>query len=180
VPQNTIPTASGGRVCFDPIDVSEVKIRDIALGAARETRFNGQYRQEIPFYSVAEHCTLGSYVAPIGSRLAFQIHDAAEAFIKDITKPLKVLLDDYVEFERRFEDALRQRFNWPDWRTAVVKKVDIQMLLAEQDAMVDLGRRGRSSHADIEPAPVKFNYWLPAMAAVVWEDRYHELVARRS
>lgn len=173
-----IATATGGRVWFDPIDVSEVKIRDIALGAARETRFNGQYRQTIDFYSVAEHCVHASYIAPLGYRMAALVHDAAEAFLKDITKPLKVLLPDYGDIERRFEDALRVKFGWPDWRTHAVKQVDMQMLVAERLAMINHRDRRWSQCGDVAPANVQFQYWLPSMAWVVWEDRYKELKHR--
>jgi hypothetical protein len=173
-----IATATGGRVWFDPIDVSEVRLRDIALGAARETRFNGQYQQTIPFYSVAEHCTLGSYIAPMGSRGAFHVHDAAEAFLKDITKPLKVLLPDYTDIETHFEEALRRKFHWPDWHTAEVKRVDMAMLVAERTAMMNHRDRTWAQCGDVEAANVTFNYWLPTMAWVAWEDRYKELAAR--
>jgi hypothetical protein len=173
-----IPLATGGRVCLDPIDVSQVKIRDIALGLARQSRFNGQYQQIYGFYSVAEHCTLGSYVAQGGARLAFHVHDATEALIGDVIKPLKVMLPDYLRLENELEEALMARFHWPDWRTREVKLVDQQMVLAERNAMVHRGC-GRLSHiADVTPANVTFNYWLPSMAAVVWEDRYNELKAR--
>jgi hypothetical protein len=175
---NTILTASGGMVSFNPVDVSEVKLRDVALGAARETRFNGQYRETVPFYSVAEHCVWASYIAPAGSRLSALVHDAAEAFIKDITKPLKLLLHDYAVIENKVEDALRSHFGWPDWHTPAVKLVDKQMLLAEQAAMMNFGRRKPRDYPDLEPANIKFNYWLPSMAWVVWEDRYKELKSR--
>lgn len=178
MPDNWITTATGGRCFFDPINVDEVKLRDVALGAARETRFNGQYRQWIDFYSVAEHCVLGSYVAPFGQRLAFLVHDAAEAFIKDITKPLKNLLPDYGDLERRFEDALRDKFKWPDWHNPIVKKIDMQMLVAENAAMMNHMGRPLPACGDVEPAHVKFQHWLPSMAATVWEDRYTELKAR--
>lgn len=175
---NWIATATGGRVFFDPIDVSEVKLRDLALGAARETRFNGQYRQDVAFYSVAEHCVWASHIAPPGYRIAALVHDAAEAFIKDITKPLKNLLPDYQQLERPFEDALRAKFNWPDWRNDIVKKVDMQMLAAERDALMNHYNRKWFGLDGVTFPKITFGHWLPSHAWVVWEDRYKQLQAR--
>lgn len=176
MPDTWIPTATGGKVFFDPIDVSQVKLRDIALGLARVCRYGGQLMQTVPFYSVAEHSVWASHIAPTGSRLPALIHDAAEAFIGDVTKPLKRLLPDYQAFERRFEDALWAHFKWPDARTPAVKQADRQMLATE--------RLVCSHHSNIDwtdcegVAPIKnlkLEFWLPTMAWVVWEDRYKRL-----
>jgi hypothetical protein len=176
---NWIPTTTGGRVWLNPVDVSEVTIRDIALGLARMTRYNGQYLQSVPFYSVAEHCTLGSYVAPPPHRLAFHVHDAAEALIGDVTTPLKHQLGEYKAIERQVEDALRLKFAWPDWHNATVKEIDLRMLVAERQQLVNHMNIPWSDCEGIEPAPVHFNCWLPTAAWGAWEDRYRELTDRR-
>lgn len=178
MPDNWIPTPTGGRVFFDPIDVSEVKLRDISLGLARVSRFNGMYRQEHSFYSVAEHCTMGSYIAPIGSKLAFHVHDAAEAFLGDVTSPLKRLLPDYKRIEREFEEALWRKFGWPDSKTATVKRIDMEMLAAEREAMVHHMGIPWSDLEGVAVPKVTFNFWLPSLAWVCWEDRYKELKER--
>jgi hypothetical protein len=176
MPDNWIPTATGRRVFLDPIDVSEVRIRDIAVGLARQVRFNGQFNQTTAFYSVAEHCVWASYIAPIG-KLAALVHDAAEAIIGDVTSPLKRMLPDYRAFERRFEDALRKHFNWPDFHTPAVKKADMQMLAIEREKLV-VNRTLFECLDGVETPNVKLECWLPSMAAVVWEDRYKELTGR--
>lgn len=175
---NWIPTATGARVFLDPVDVGQVKVRDIALGLARMTRFNGQYSQLKPFYSVAEHCVFASYIAPPGQRLAALVHDAAEAVIGDVTSPLKRLLPDYRAFEARFEEALRAHFAWPEWHNAAVKRADLQMLAVERASLFTHRIELFECLDGIEVPNVQLQCWLPSMAAVVWEDRYKELKAR--
>ena len=176
--QTWIPTATGGRVWFEPIDVSQVKLRDVAVGLSRVCRFAGQMSQLVPFYSVAEHSVWASYIAPPGQRIAALVHDAAEAFIGDVTSPLKHMLPDYKELEARFEAALWKHFDWPDSKTAAVKSADRRMLARER---LDLVQDQRTLWTDCEgiiPADVKLEKWLPTMAAVVWEDRYKQLQER--
>lgn len=175
---NWIPTATGARVFLDPIDVSKVKVRDIALGLARMSRFNGQYSQLKHFYSVAEHCVFASYLAPIGHQLAALVHDAAEAIIGDVTSPLKKMLPDYKAFEMRFEDALRAHFGWPDFHTATVKRADLQMLAVEHASLFTHRIEHFECLDGIEVPNVQLQCYLPSMAWVVWEDRYNELKHR--
>lgn len=93
----TLMLASGNR--FDLLDpeASEFDIFDIAHGLANVCRYAGQCRS---FYSVAEHSILVSEIVP---SFAFEalMHDAAEAFIGDITRPLKALLPEYRESNKR-------------------------------------------------------------------------------
>lgn len=175
---NWIPTATGGRVFLDPVDVGEVKIRDIALGLSRMSRFNGQYEQLHQFYSVAEHCVWASYIAPTGHQLAALVHDAAEALIGDVTSPLKAMLNEYRAIEKRVEDALRAKFDWPEFHTKTVKHADLQMLAIERESLVNHRNRRFECLDGVTVPNVKLKCWLPTMAWVVWEDRYKELSSR--
>jgi len=78
---------SGGWFDFlDPWN-SPFTVEDIAHGLAHVCRYAGQCDG---FYSVAEHSML---VADIADEHPLQalLHDAAEAFMGDITRPLKQL-----------------------------------------------------------------------------------------
>lgn len=83
---------SGVYIDLSDPDYSRVHIRDIAAGLARECRFAGQLHG---YYPVAQHCVIGSLIAPAHVQYVFLMHDAAEAIIKDIPSPLKALLPDY-------------------------------------------------------------------------------------
>jgi hypothetical protein len=81
-----IQTNSGGVFhILDPRE-GEIKITDIGHSLAMQCRFTGHVRR---FYSIAEHSVLGSYLVPEGDALWFLLHDASEAYIADINRPLK-------------------------------------------------------------------------------------------
>jgi hypothetical protein len=70
--------------------VEEVCIEDIAHGLARHCRFNGQCRD---FYSVAQHSAeMAIYAYEHGEKEIARwclFHDAAEAYLPDVTRPIK-------------------------------------------------------------------------------------------
>ena len=128
-------TASGTH--FDLVDPQPdmVNILDIAQGLANECRYTGQCRW---FYSVAQHATLASQIVPDELTLEALLHDAAEAYIKDIPRPLKLLLPDYREIERRVDTVIRHAFGLPDRMSDPVKEADTIMLATERrDLMVE-------------------------------------------
>lgn len=85
-----IVTASGKRV--DPLNIkpADIEIADICHALGNLCRFTGHSRR---FYSVAEHCVrmVDWFFADADphTRLAALLHDAAEAYIGDIAKPLR-------------------------------------------------------------------------------------------
>lgn len=110
-------------------DQAKLTLQVIGRGLANTCRFAGQLDK---FYSVAEHCVIGSYMLEdeIDQR-AFMMHDSAEALIHDITKPLKVELPDYVALEERHERIHAQRWGLPYPLQPQVKQVDRVMARIE-------------------------------------------------
>ena len=102
----TITLRSGAE--FDLLDPwgSSFTLSDVAHGLAHICRYAGQCSG---FYSVAEHSILVSEVAT-GCELQALMHDAAEAFLGDVTRPLKQLLPDYKKIETDVEAAVLARF----------------------------------------------------------------------
>ncbi len=79
-------TVSGGTWNILSPNAKDVSWKDIAEGLAKICRFNGQTHL---FYSVAQHCCLVADILPAEQRIYGLLHDAHEAFIGDITSPLK-------------------------------------------------------------------------------------------
>lgn len=110
-----MPTVSGGS--FDPFnpDPAQIKLTDIAHHLSNLCRFGGSTSR---FYSVAEHSLMVSYlVSPENAQWAL-LHDASEAYVVDLPKPIKVKFPAYIELEDGVEKAVIKCFglnpNKPD------------------------------------------------------------------
>ena len=86
---------------------SEIHLYDIAYGLGRVCRFAGHTGR---YYSVAEHCCHVGRLVPVALGRAALLHDAAEAIIGDVTRPLKRMLPEYRAIEARLEAAIYARF----------------------------------------------------------------------
>ena len=114
--KNTIRVRSGRY--FDLLDPQpdQFTLADIAGALSKMCRFGGQIGR---FYSVAEHSVLcAQQAAADGASIEVQaaclMHDAAEAFIGDVVKPLKVMLPQYHEVERRVELCIVRKYRLED------------------------------------------------------------------
>ena len=122
---------------FWPLDprASEVDIRDIAHSLALQCRFAGHCST---FYSVAEHSyRVAQYLVgqgqPAGSCLIGLLHDASEAYLVDVPRPIKAHLKEYVAFEDAVMDAIFERFDlrWSVGEYKIVKHADNVLLATE-------------------------------------------------
>ncbi len=109
--------------------LSSIHIEDIAHALSNICRFTGHCRE---FYSVAQHSVLCSRELPNPLRLWGLLHDASEAYLCDLAKPIKDLLPSYRELESRLMKAIAERYGlgWP--MPAMVHEVDMSMLLTER------------------------------------------------
>lgn len=111
----------------------EIDIIDIAVGLSRMPRFAGH---SVHFLPVAQHCIQMSKMAPEEHQLAALLHDASEAYLGDIAKPIKDLLPAYREIEDRLMRVIAKKFGfqWP--LHEIVKKLDYEMLVEEWENKV--------------------------------------------
>lgn len=149
-------------------------IDDIAHGLAHTCRYAGQAEG---FYSVAEHSLLVSQAA-VGHELAGLLHDAAEAFIGDVTRPLKQLLPDYKRIEAGIEAAIFSRLGLAGV-DAEVKQADLRVLAAEQAQIMPEGTDAWAAEAGVAPASVTVECLPPEVAKTRFLDRYRELTQIR-
>lgn len=103
---------SGRVVNFIDIQGKDVDIEDIAHHLSHVNRYSGGTR--VP-YSVCNHSILVAYLmrlngASIDGQLLGLMHDASEAYINDITSPLKRLLPTYRDIEANITKVIQRKF----------------------------------------------------------------------
>ena len=125
----TILLRSGTYFDFENPKGSAITIHDIANALSHICRFTGHCHT---FYSVAEHSVHCSNLVPEKDAYAALMHDAAEAVMGDVSRPLKSLLPDYKRIEKRVEEAILAKFGLPAQLPASVKEADMKMLRIEQ------------------------------------------------
>jgi len=141
----SIRLRSGAYLDLSDPDCSVVQPIDIAAGL-RQPRYSAQTAR---YFSIAQHSVLVLRLVEAQARLAggtrgiqlrrcALMHDAAEAFIHDITRPLKILLPDYRAVEAALERRLAQRFDveWTAGRREIVKAADITALAIEKRDLI--------------------------------------------
>jgi uncharacterized protein len=125
----TIQCASGKYFDFLNPAGSHICIEDIAHALSHINRFTGHTR--VP-YSVAQHSYVVSCIVPYKDALAALLHDAAEAYLGDVSSPLKQLLPEYKVIERRVHAAIFERFGLDPELPASVKEADLIALSTER------------------------------------------------
>src|SRR3954471_2936273 len=90
----------------------DIDILDIAQGLSNQCRFNGQIKT---FYSVAQHSVLVTRMVSSENQLAALLHDASEAYLPDLTSPVKRQIPEFVEAENRLMEVIADVFGfaWP-------------------------------------------------------------------
>ena len=114
---------------FEPC-VEEICIEDIAHALSLLCRFTGHVKH---FYSVAQHCWQASKIVPESAALEALLHDAAEAYINDINRPMKhhPQMQGYRQVEEKLEAVIRQKFGLVGVPNPVVKEVDNGLVCTE-------------------------------------------------
>jgi hypothetical protein len=125
-------TSSGNKVDLLNPDPSTILIEDIAHHLSQVNRYTGASR--FP-YSVAQHSYLMSTMVSPENSLAALLHDATEAYLGDVSSPLKQLLPDYRAIEDRFWRVISDKFGVPYILPEEVKLADLAIREAEKDAL---------------------------------------------
>ncbi|MHC1694302.1 MAG: phosphohydrolase [Eubacteriales bacterium] len=114
----------------------ELCIVDIAHALSMMCRANGHFHT---FYSVAQHCincyreaAARGYSEKV--QLACLLHDASEAYLSDVTRPVKQHLDGYREAEKLLQDMIYAKWlsePLDEDETQQIKQVDDVLLYFE-------------------------------------------------
>lgn len=117
--------------------VVDVDIEDIAHALSLQCRFTGHVRE---FYSVAQHCCLVAERVPKEDRLWALLHDAPEAYLIDLARPVKLApeLKGYRDAEDRLMAIIAERFGLIGECPTSVKDADMRMLMTEAHALMKM------------------------------------------
>ena len=118
---------------------TDIDIRDIAHALSLQCRFTGHTRE---FYSVAQHSVLVASNCPLEDGLYGLLHDASEAYLSDIARPIKRhpnFKKFYEDAEKKLQDAIYMHFELdPDIVPLSVHEADNVLLRTEaRDLMPD-------------------------------------------
>jgi len=129
---------TSSKIHFTPLEPKkeEIYIGDIAHALSLMTRANGHFPE---FYSVAQHsiqCCQEAAARGYSKRvvLACLLHDASEAYLADITRPVKKNLKGYLEIEKCLQDVIYERFlgePLTEEEQSIVSSVDDALLCHE-------------------------------------------------
>lgn len=123
-----IMTVSGKFFEFLNPQPEQIDINDIAHALSMKCRFAGH---TLRFYSVAQHSVHVSYNCDPADALAGLLHDAAEAYLVDMPKPVKKFLPEYQMIEDRVQRAIFETFGLSTIEPSSVKRADARMLATE-------------------------------------------------
>lgn len=129
----TIRTFSGIYVdVFDP-NPEMFKIEDIAHALSNLCRWGGHTRR---FYSVAQHSCYCASIISSENAMAALLHDASEAYLVDLPRPIKHQMPQYIEVERNLLKVIFETFNLDFPLHDEVKEVDDWVLNMEHDRLI--------------------------------------------
>lgn len=137
---------------FDPLrpNVELIDIKDIAHALSMLCRANGHF---VRFYSVGQHCVNCMREAAArgyssGIQLACLLHDASEAYLSDVTRPVKQELPRYKEIEEPLQEVI-----WNKWLDEPLTEEDRKLVFGVDDDILAHEFMALMGTKLVEPTP---------------------------
>jgi hypothetical protein len=162
---------------FYPLDPNpgDIDIKDIAHALSNCCRFTGHVKN---FYSVAQHSVMVSELCEPENALAGLLHDASEAYLSDVARPVKYTeqMEGYRAIEHHLEEVIFAKFGLPFPMTKDIKLADDMALLAEGYYLfnpIPSWIKRRLVDNNLEKPVVDFLHcWPPAIAKAMFMKRF--------
>jgi hypothetical protein len=170
---STVLTHSGLTFDFARPSAAMVRLQDIAHGLSHACRFAGQCST---FYSVAQHAVAVSLLCPTLEALH---HDDTEAYMGDMTRPLKDLVPQFKDLEWQVHSAIMQALGLSEEQSEDLKLADRRVYFLERQRL--FSARYPIDCGGLEPAPASvLGAPLPPKAAkAMFLARHDQLVKAR-
>ncbi len=164
----------GGSFCklFYPV-ARDIDIRVIEHALSNLCRFNGHTRD---FYSVAQHSVLVSQQVPPEHALCGLLHDASEAYLGDVIRPIKYVeaMKIYRQTEEVWQRVIFERFGLDPIMPDSVKLADNRLLITEFRDL--FARTPPGLNRAVKPYPhFRIKALDPKDARKLFVDRWKEL-----
>ncbi len=104
-------TITGRKIDLMDVKPNDISIVDIAWGLSMQNRFNGQILKP---YSVAHHSILVANLLDQEYKAEALMHDAAEAYIGDLIKPIKNHCPRYIRVEKKILKTIFKKYKIND------------------------------------------------------------------
>lgn len=154
-------------------EAAALSIIDIAHGLSNQGRYSGHTAF---FYPVAQHCSLlASYVANHGGTaldaLQMLMHDAPEAYLVDVPRPVKQHMPQYREWDHEINKVIRSWMGWdgisiPSWQD----ELDSRIIVDERAQL--MSRSGNDWGHKLEPLGINIEPWSPEEAERTFLTQY--------
>ncbi len=157
-----IQTYTGRAVDLLNPQPDQICLEDIAHALSRICRYTGHTEKH---YSVAQHSVLTARYMPKGFEAYGLLHDAAEAYIGDVSKPLKMAMrhlrcEAYDAIEARLTRTIADSLGLGYRLFGLAKPVDYRMLATEARDLGFLAKAPRDWGLDCEPYEDPVIPWL--------------------
>ncbi len=142
---------------IDEPKIAQINLQDVAHALSMLARANGHLPK---FYSVAQHslaCTIEAMERNYSMKvvLGCLLHDGSEAYLCDITRPVKQHLDYYLVREKKIQNMIFEKLIGEPLNSeelALIHEVDDAMLFAEFKYY--LGEQLEMEHTPLVTRPV--------------------------
>lgn len=163
----------------------DIDLEDVAHALAYQTRYTGHAPEA---YTIAQHSVLvsaraaelvqkrnGTVDEVRSAALWGLLHDASEAYIVDVPRPIKPMLTNYRELEEKVMQAVAARFALPSTVLPEVKLADNDALVTEAHFFFPEAKRPAPWSVVGEVFASEFFVWSHAEAVEYFLDRADDL-----
>lgn len=164
-------------VQFWPLDPrpEEILIEDIAHGLSNICRWGGHCHGS-GIFSVAQHSILVSDNLPDHLKLQGLMHDATEAYLGDMIRPLKRHMDAYRDAELHLWIVICEKWNLPIDLDKAVKEADERALMTEaRDLMHPIAAIHSTNWSATKPFAETITPNWPQYARAQFLQRFNDL-----
>jgi 5'-deoxynucleotidase YfbR-like HD superfamily hydrolase len=153
----------------------DIDIRDIAHSLAFQCRWTGQCKYH---YSVAQHSYYCSFLGPDNEAFDRLMHDASEAYMGDMNRPLKHFTaagSPYRQQEAVIQHLIRRKFGLSLVEPPSVHVADQQMLSTERYQLMRFNFKMADVWETLAPVSIKICRWSPEEAEKMFLKRFKQL-----